>query len=63
MAFDFDTAFRILTGQAPFAWQRQLYDAISAGALPDAVDVPTGLGKTRVMTLWLIARAAGDELQ
>jgi CRISPR-associated endonuclease/helicase Cas3 len=30
-----------------------------AGDLPRAVDVPTGLGKTAVMAIWLVARAAG----
>ena len=32
------------------------------GDLPDAIDVPTGLGKTSVMALWLIARVAGADL-
>ncbi len=30
--------------------------------LPPAVDIPTGLGKTAVMAIWLLARAAGAAL-
>ena len=32
------------------------------GKLPPAVDIPTGLGKTAVMAIWLLARAAGARL-
>ncbi len=50
-------------GFAPMAWQARLYDEhFAAGALPSAVDVPTGLGKTAVMAIWLIARAHGAPL-
>jgi CRISPR-associated endonuclease/helicase Cas3 len=60
---DFATAFAALTGQAaPFAWQHRLYHELAAGTTPDAVDVPTGLGKTKVMVLWLIARSSGADL-
>ena len=37
---------------------RRLLDA----ALPRVVDIPTGLGKTSVMALWLIALAEGARL-
>jgi CRISPR-associated endonuclease/helicase Cas3 len=30
--------------------------------LPDALDIPTGLGKTSVMAIWLVARACGARL-
>lgn len=59
---DFPAAFQALTGQTPFAWQRRLFERFATGELPDAVDVPTGLGKTKVMALWLIARALGAKL-
>jgi CRISPR-associated endonuclease/helicase Cas3 len=50
--------FHALTGYAPLDWQARLYaDFFAKGVLPSAVDVPTGLGKTMVMVLWLIARA------
>jgi CRISPR-associated endonuclease/helicase Cas3 len=32
------------------------------GHLPSALDLPTGLGKTSVMSIWLIARAHGAKL-
>ncbi len=50
-----DTAFNTLTGHRPFRWQSRLFDLLVAGQPPAAVDVPTGLGKTSVMALWLIA--------
>ena len=59
---DFDLAFKALTGHAPFPWQRKLFERLSGGELPSAVDVPTGLGKTWVMAIWLLARAAGGRL-
>jgi len=55
--------FHALTGHPPFSWQKRLYDDFFAhGRTPSAVDVPTGLGKTSVMALWLIARAHGAPL-
>lgn len=45
------------------AWQRRLYDEfLGEGQLPALVDVPTGLGKTAFMALWLIARGQGIPL-
>ena len=54
---DFDPAFKALTGHAPFPWQRELFARLSAGDPPPAIDIPTGLGKTAVMVIWLLARA------
>ena len=60
---DLDSAFEALTGHRPFSWQRRLFDGwLSKGVLPPAVDIPTGLGKTAVMALWLLARAGGVQL-
>jgi len=59
---DFDPAFKALTGHTPFPWQRRLFKLLSSGELPPAVDVPTGLGKTAVMAIWLLARANGASL-
>jgi len=57
---DFEQAFPLLTGYAPLRWQSRLFEEyFKHGTLPRAVDVPTGLGKTAVMALWLIARAQG----
>jgi len=59
----FNSAFKALTGNPPFNWQRRLFnDYFSKGEIPSALDLPTGLGKTSVMAIWLIARAAGAPL-
>lgn len=61
--FDFSDAFKTLTGHQPFPWQRRLFDAwLSGDADLSAVDIPTGLGKTSVMAVWLLARGAGAAL-
>jgi CRISPR-associated endonuclease/helicase Cas3 len=44
--------------QSPFPWQRSLLERFLVGDVPQALDVPTGLGKTAVMAIWLVARAA-----
>ena len=61
------TTFSVLTaengaGHRPFRWQMRLLGSFMDGELPAAVDVPTGLGKTAVMALWLMALAAGADL-
>ena len=61
-AREFNADFKALTGHDPFPWQRRLFGALSAGELPSGVDIPTGLGKTAVMALWLLARARGAPL-
>ena len=59
----FDDCFRELTGWKPLGWQRRLFHRhFERGELPAALDIPTGLGKTSVMALWLIARAQGASL-
>ncbi len=55
---DFDTAFAALTGNEPFPWQRALYEKhFSKGDIPASCNLPTGLGKTSVIAVWLIALA------
>lgn len=51
----FDEQFALLTGQPPFPWQRGLYERLSEGNVPRACDLPTGLGKTSVIAIWLLA--------
>lgn len=55
-------AFRLLTGFSPMGWQTRLLGSLLSGDVPSAISLPTGLGKTAVMTLWLIARAHGAPL-
>jgi len=60
MDVDLKKSFSALTGHdRPLPWQRELLEQwLLHGRLPRAVDVPTGLGKTSVMALWLLALAA-----
>jgi CRISPR-associated endonuclease/helicase Cas3 len=53
----FDSHFESLTGHAPFPWQRTLFDEFVHGRVPSACDLPTGLGKTSVIAIWLLALA------
>ena len=49
-----------LTGEdMPFHWQQKLLDEFLAGQIGGALDIPTGLGKTAVMAVWLVARICG----
>ena len=59
----FGSAFEALTGHAPFPWQQRLFEQhVARGVLPPAVDIPTGLGKTAVMAVWLLGLAQGAAL-
>lgn len=55
---DFLKAFKALTGSAPFPWQTMLYAEFIAGRFPHSANIPTGLGKTAVIAVWLCALAA-----
>lgn len=39
----------------PFPWQQRLFDSFVSGHIPSALDLPTGTGKTSVITIWLAA--------
>jgi CRISPR-associated endonuclease/helicase Cas3 len=55
---EFGAAFEALTGNPPFPWQRELYDKwFRIGKFPSSCNLPTGLGKTSVVAIWLIALA------
>lgn len=53
--FNFRNCFKQLTENDPFDWQERLFQKFINSDLPDACDVPTGMGKTSVMAIWLIA--------
>lgn len=53
----FATVFEKLTGNAPFPWQWELYKRFANNNVPKRCDIPTGLGKTSVIAVWLIALA------
>jgi len=52
-------ALALDAGQAPFPWQVRLLDRFLAGEPPRSLDIPTGLGKTATIAIWLVARAHG----
>ncbi len=55
---EFAAAFAALTGNSPFPWQWDLYDKwFRYGKFPSSCNLPTGLGKTSVVAIWLIALA------
>ena len=61
--FEFQERFERLTDHQPFPWQTRLFlEYFDQERLPAAVDVPTGLGKTAVAVLWLIAVLVGRRL-
>jgi len=60
--YAFDDHFAALAGHKPFRWQRRLFRRLVEGHVPAALDLPTGLGKTSVIAIWLIARAHGARL-
>jgi CRISPR-associated endonuclease/helicase Cas3 len=63
ISIHFDKAFQALSDHAPMEWQRRMYTRLMQSRLPLACDLPTGLGKTSVIPIWLIALAsqAGNE--
>ncbi|HEY4245262.1 MAG TPA: type I-U CRISPR-associated helicase/endonuclease Cas3 [Lacunisphaera sp.] len=53
----FFTVFKDLTGNDPFPWQSALYERFVANDLPSTANIPTGLGKTSIIAIWLISLA------
>lgn len=53
----FKESFKTLTGtKGPFPWQIELYEKwFVKGKFPQSCKLPTGLGKTSVIAIWLIA--------
>jgi CRISPR-associated endonuclease/helicase Cas3 len=52
----FKTRFKALTGYEPFPWQVQLFEArFAKDDIPPSCNLPTGLGKTSVIAIWLLA--------
>ncbi len=53
----FAKRFMALTGNAPFPWQESLFLRFLSKGFPADVSLPTGTGKTSIMTIWLLALA------
>lgn len=49
--------FKLLTGHCPFPWQRKLCFEMLEGKWRRSFPVPTGLGKTSTITVWLLSLA------
>jgi CRISPR-associated endonuclease/helicase Cas3 len=59
MDVKFNDAFKNLTGNEPFPWQTALYERFISSRpdnIPRSCNLPTGLGKTSVIAIWLLAR-------
>ena len=54
---EFRTAFENLTGNEPFPWQELLYEHFLDANFRSPCCLPTGLGKTAILAIWLIALA------
>ena len=58
MSTDFERAFAALTGcPSPFPWQQALFHEFLKRQFPKSCDIPTGLGKTSTIAVWLLALA------
>ncbi len=57
MMTNFESNFKSLTGNDPFPWQRALFEKFCAGDIPSSCNLPTGLGKTSVLAIWLLSWA------
>lgn len=51
----FTEAFCSLLGFPPLTWQGRLFRRFVSNDLPGICDIPTGLGKTSVLAIWLLA--------
>lgn len=49
-------------GDKPFRWQEALLERLREGDVVSTLDIPTGLGKTSVIALWVAALACGAPL-
>lgn len=55
-------ALGLKVGDTPFPWQKDVLNRFMKREIPQALDIPTGLGKTAVMGIWLVARVCGANL-
>jgi CRISPR-associated endonuclease/helicase Cas3 len=60
---DLKTALGLQKNDSPFPWQEDLLNRFLEG-IPScmSLDIPTGLGKTSVMAIWMIAKSKGAAL-
>ncbi len=62
MSTSFPERFQGLTGFPPMKWQCRLFEQFIENECPARCDIPTGLGKTSIVVVWLLAlsRQAGS---
>ncbi len=64
MQIDFESCLKRLTGlkeeENAFPWQVRLFELMKEGNIPPSCNIPTGLGKTMVIPIWLLALAKGS---
>lgn len=53
----FSEYFHAATGNRPFPWQIALFEKFASDQFPTSANIPTGLGKTSIVAIWLIALA------
>lgn len=51
---NFRKLFLELTAREPFPWQAHLAERFLSNDIPSACDIPTGIGKTSIIPIWLI---------
>lgn len=59
----FEARFLALTGNRPFRWQWRLFDDFIRCKWPYQIDLPTDLGKTSVIVIWLLALHRAFEVE
>ncbi len=61
LEIDFNECFKALTkledSQTPFPWQEKLFEEFVQKRFRSTCDIPSGLGKTAVIAVWLLALA------
>lgn len=61
-AIEFESAFEALTGHTPLRWQSRLFKYLFLESqIPQTCDLPTGLGKTSVIPIFVIALACQSQ--
>jgi CRISPR-associated endonuclease/helicase Cas3 len=59
----FEKQFNALTGFSPMPWQERLFrEYLREGSIPTSCSIPTGLGKTSIIAIWLSALCHGGRV-
>jgi CRISPR-associated endonuclease/helicase Cas3 len=57
---EFDQLYRALTGHdGACRWQHRLFNDLEAGRFPTGIELATGIGKTSIIALWVLALGRG----